>query len=263
MKVSSVCVFVFWIALVLYWFFTRNGGNTPPGPIGLPYVGYLPFLSPKPYLDFQRLARIYGPIFSVRLGTALLVVVDELEPNKKIFFVNDPFTLIFNRTIEEDDDILGSIFATINAQLYELIVPPRRRGNSRIKYWDHLQAAGTSGDAMIHAFFIPKHTFIVMNIWSEYHSREKWGEDYSDFNPRRFISENNKTLLKPTDFSINLDSWARIKKDCLFARIFYAFVTILKKFLVTAPERKLPLLEEKFNWCLTPQKQELRLIRRH
>ncbi|XP_010544458.1 PREDICTED: cytochrome P450 76C4-like [Tarenaya hassleriana] len=47
----------------------------PPGPRGLPIVGNLPFLKPDLHVYFQGLALKYGPIFKLRLGAKLAVVV--------------------------------------------------------------------------------------------------------------------------------------------------------------------------------------------
>ncbi|CAD6264980.1 unnamed protein product [Miscanthus lutarioriparius] len=52
-----------------------NGGGLPPGPTGLPLVGSLPSLDPQLHVYFARLAGRYGPIFSIRLGSKLGVVV--------------------------------------------------------------------------------------------------------------------------------------------------------------------------------------------
>ncbi|GBM88643.1 hypothetical protein AVEN_223232-1 [Araneus ventricosus] len=49
--------------LVLYLLMLQKGGQTPPGPFGLPLLGYLPFMGSKPHLLLQKLAKIYGPIF--------------------------------------------------------------------------------------------------------------------------------------------------------------------------------------------------------
>ncbi len=38
------------------------------GPIGLPIIGYLPFLGPTPHRRYSELAKIYGNIFSVMFG---------------------------------------------------------------------------------------------------------------------------------------------------------------------------------------------------
>ncbi|RCV32194.1 hypothetical protein SETIT_6G238300v2 [Setaria italica] len=53
----------------------RRNGNLPPGPTGLPLVGSLPSLDPQLHAYFARLAGRYGPIFSIRLGSKLGVVV--------------------------------------------------------------------------------------------------------------------------------------------------------------------------------------------
>lgn len=46
----------------------------PPGPIGLPILGYLPFLSKFAHEDFVKLSAKYGPVFSLKLGRQNVVV---------------------------------------------------------------------------------------------------------------------------------------------------------------------------------------------
>ncbi|WVZ91780.1 hypothetical protein U9M48_037906 [Paspalum notatum var. saurae] len=53
----------------------RGKKNLPPGPAGFPLVGSLPSLDPELHAYFARLAARYGPIFSIRLGSKLGVVV--------------------------------------------------------------------------------------------------------------------------------------------------------------------------------------------
>lgn len=53
----------------------RHGPPLPPGPRGLPLLGSLPFLQSDLHAHFGRLARTYGPIFSLRLGAKLGVVI--------------------------------------------------------------------------------------------------------------------------------------------------------------------------------------------
>uniref|UniRef100_A0A7N1A4F8 Cytochrome P450 n=1 Tax=Kalanchoe fedtschenkoi TaxID=63787 RepID=A0A7N1A4F8_KALFE len=69
----------------------------PPGPRGLPLVGYLPFLGTELHLTFAKLARIYGPIFKVWVGKKMYVVlsspdvVREVVREKDVIFANrDP-----------------------------------------------------------------------------------------------------------------------------------------------------------------------------
>jgi len=66
--------------LGLSWAFLR-ARQSPPGPWGLPLLGYLPFLDPaKPHESFTALARKYGGaegICSVTLGRVKTVVLSE------------------------------------------------------------------------------------------------------------------------------------------------------------------------------------------
>ncbi|CAI9093818.1 OLC1v1029398C1 [Oldenlandia corymbosa var. corymbosa] len=53
----------------------RNAFLLPPGPWGLPIVGYLPFLGTNLHTKFTELAHQYGPIFKLQLGTKLYVIL--------------------------------------------------------------------------------------------------------------------------------------------------------------------------------------------
>ncbi|KAI3689633.1 hypothetical protein L2E82_47597 [Cichorium intybus] len=76
--------------LLLLWYkwtlsYSRNNSiPLPPGPYGLPIVGYLPFLSSNLHERFTEMANRYGPIFSVRLGRKLHVVVNSTELVKAV-----------------------------------------------------------------------------------------------------------------------------------------------------------------------------------
>ncbi|KAL8238775.1 hypothetical protein R6Q59_015342 [Mikania micrantha] len=75
--------------LALLWFkwttsFNRNGSNRPPGPYGLPVVGYLPFLGHNLHERFTEMAHKYGPIFSLRLGSKFHVVVNSVDLAKVV-----------------------------------------------------------------------------------------------------------------------------------------------------------------------------------
>ncbi|KAL8152590.1 hypothetical protein V2J09_010350 [Rumex salicifolius] len=56
----------------------------PPGPSGLPVVGSLPFLDPDLHCYFRDLAQTYGPLFSLRLGSKIGVVVTSPSIAKEI-----------------------------------------------------------------------------------------------------------------------------------------------------------------------------------
>ncbi|KAH8385474.1 hypothetical protein KR093_007932, partial [Drosophila rubida] len=56
----------------------RLFGRTPPGPWGLPLLGYLPFLDKRaPHKSLQALAKRYGGIYQLRMGSVRTVVLSE------------------------------------------------------------------------------------------------------------------------------------------------------------------------------------------
>ncbi|KAF9617135.1 hypothetical protein IFM89_034286 [Coptis chinensis] len=61
----------------------------PPGPRGLPLVGYLPFLEPDLNPHFSRLAKIYGPVFSLKLGTRHCIVLSSPSVAKEVLKDHD------------------------------------------------------------------------------------------------------------------------------------------------------------------------------
>ncbi|GFT37915.1 cytochrome P450 2J2 [Nephila pilipes] len=87
----------------------RIRSNFPPGPIGIPIFGYMPFLSEDLHLDLIKLGEKYGDVFSVRLGSQTIVILHGADiikeafakpeflgrpPNADLEFVN-PFSSFF------------------------------------------------------------------------------------------------------------------------------------------------------------------------
>ncbi|EFN74585.1 Cytochrome P450 18a1 [Camponotus floridanus] len=78
---SSVFLFV---RLFINWI--KYICSLPPGPWGLPLVGYLPFINGSDlHLQYCEMAQKYGPIFCARLGNQLVVVVSDYRIIRDMF----------------------------------------------------------------------------------------------------------------------------------------------------------------------------------
>jgi len=75
------------VIFTVYWY-ASGPKNRPPGPLGLPIVGYLPFLGLIPHQKFQELAKIYGPVFSTYFGNRLVVVLNSYDAIKEAYIKN-------------------------------------------------------------------------------------------------------------------------------------------------------------------------------
>ncbi|KAB1217068.1 Geraniol 8-hydroxylase [Morella rubra] len=96
---TTLIVSLFTFALFCFLWVAKQTRKTvpplPPGPRGLPLVGYLPFLGTEPHKKFEELAGIYGPIYKVWLGKKLCVVVNSPSLVKEV--VRDQDTTFANR----------------------------------------------------------------------------------------------------------------------------------------------------------------------
>ena len=51
----------------------------PPGPYGLPVLGYMPFLGKRPHLTLTKLKEKYGDIFQLQIGAQKTVVLSSVD----------------------------------------------------------------------------------------------------------------------------------------------------------------------------------------
>ncbi|XP_022258488.1 cytochrome P450 2J6-like [Limulus polyphemus] len=133
---SAACIFLF-----LRWFLTRPR-NFPPGPFGLPIVGYLPFLSKKPFLDFIDLSKKYGNVFSLRVGSQNVVVLCDFlavkEAMNKDAFLDHPPDIQIQGLSENIS------FASVNGNLWKeqrrfSVHILRNLGYGKTKMEDHIK----------------------------------------------------------------------------------------------------------------------------
>ncbi|XP_040985808.1 flavonoid 3'-monooxygenase CYP75B137-like isoform X2 [Juglans microcarpa x Juglans regia] len=71
----------------------------PPGPRGLPIVGYLPFIGTELHIKFEQLCGIYGPIYKVWFANKLCIVISSPSLVKEV--VRDQDALFSNRDVNK------------------------------------------------------------------------------------------------------------------------------------------------------------------
>nr|WBW48852.1 cytochrome P450 706V15 [Isodon rubescens] len=83
------------LTLSIIWFLPKmiqSGGKkpvSPPGPRGLPIVGYLPFLRRDIHRQLTELAAHYGPIYKLYMGNKLYTVISSAMLTKEVFRDHD------------------------------------------------------------------------------------------------------------------------------------------------------------------------------
>ncbi|KAL7641280.1 UNVERIFIED_CONTAM: hypothetical protein RMT77_008418 [Armadillidium vulgare] len=82
-NVSPFLVFSIVFLFTKYWFI--NIKRSPPGPWGLPIVGYLPFLGKQMHETLHKLSQQYGSVFQFSLGVKKIVVITDPELVRQTF----------------------------------------------------------------------------------------------------------------------------------------------------------------------------------
>ncbi|KAM3321997.1 ferruginol synthase-like [Capsicum chacoense] len=87
------------VLTVLFYKLTshKEESRLPPGPRGLPIVGFLPFLRPNLHHQLTELSQQYGPIYKFWLGSRLCVVLNSPSLAKQV--VCDQDSVFANRDL--------------------------------------------------------------------------------------------------------------------------------------------------------------------
>ncbi|XP_052210605.1 geraniol 8-hydroxylase-like [Diospyros lotus] len=89
-------LYILLICISISWFFFFNpllrrssAKKLPPGPAGLPLIGSLYRLGPRPNQTLAELSKIYGPIMTLKLGTVTTIVASSADAAKAILQTHD------------------------------------------------------------------------------------------------------------------------------------------------------------------------------
>ncbi|XP_047324986.1 flavonoid 3'-monooxygenase CYP75B137-like [Impatiens glandulifera] len=125
-----------WLTSLLMKMFSKKEQrmSLPPGPMGLPIIGSLPFLHPELHTYFTFLSKSYGPIFSLRLGNKIVVVIStpslaqEVLKDKDTIFANRDVTIAGKVGFYGGSDILWSPYGPEWRMLRKIFVQEMLRG---------------------------------------------------------------------------------------------------------------------------------------
>ncbi|XP_072050911.1 cytochrome P450 2J4-like [Amphiura filiformis] len=105
-EIQTILLCVAGIAIVTWWL--QKPKNLPPGPWGWPLVGYLPKLVVSlyrtglhPHQLFAKMATQYGPVFSMRIGGKVVVVLNKCHIIKQAFMNPRISDRPVNQTLED------------------------------------------------------------------------------------------------------------------------------------------------------------------
>nr|AMA07825.1 cytochrome P450 76AD19 [Dianthus caryophyllus] len=81
------------------FFHHPKNNKLPPGPKQIPIFGNIFDLGEKPHRSFTNLAKIYGPLISLKLGSVTTIVVSSSDVAREMFLKSDH--VLSNRTIPD------------------------------------------------------------------------------------------------------------------------------------------------------------------
>jgi len=65
------------VLYLIYWY--QRPSYFPPGPRGVPFLGYFPMFGKRPQEVAAELSKKYGPVLGVRMGSSDFVFLNDYE----------------------------------------------------------------------------------------------------------------------------------------------------------------------------------------
>ncbi|CAN1332915.1 (S)-N-methylcoclaurine 3'-hydroxylase isozyme 1 (Fragment) [Linum perenne] len=167
---------------------TSSAPPIPSGPYQWPLIGNIFQLGTNPHLTLTHFAQSYGPLFSLKLGTQLVVVASSKDAAIEVL-----------RTHELLSAGTDTSSSTIEWMMAELIKNPKcmkRVKQACFKETLRLHPPGpfllphraiSSCEVMNRS--IPKNSQVLVNFWAIGRDPENWREPLI-FSPERFLSSN-------------------------------------------------------------------------
>ena len=81
---SSTLILGAVLLVVTYFLRSRRPRNFPPGPLGLPMLGYAPFFGENAAEDLRQMKGKYGPVMSIQMGTEHVVILNDFNSIQEV-----------------------------------------------------------------------------------------------------------------------------------------------------------------------------------
>lgn len=66
---------IFTFVISFFGYFLQYQNSLPPGPWGLPLLGYIPFMTSQLHRQYKKMAEKYGPIFCINFGCKPVIIL--------------------------------------------------------------------------------------------------------------------------------------------------------------------------------------------
>ncbi|KAF8764656.1 Cytochrome P450 1A2 like protein [Argiope bruennichi] len=269
------------IPLLALAYFTIRYKDVPPGPIGLPYFGYLPFMSNADcHLKLDALKKKYGDIFSFTCTGRLYIHLGSFKAFREaLVSKSECFTdrmsgyNLGNQLSNGGISYLtGKTFFSIRKFSFASHERTRLKLQKSLKAWtarkfedksklcyfnayvletmrnaDFFNVFPTlecTKETTLRGYKIPKGAILAMNFYSTHYDPEVF-EEPKKFNPSRYIqTERKKRPELPVTFGVG-------KRACLgegyvMMQVFLLLATLVQNFHLRLPEGKKKITVEDF-----------------